>query len=158
MVIKKEELAELEIKDGELIEISRKSDKGKEPTPPWNMIGNGMSNRTGTSVDFIDICAELNQAELKLLKLLRDEYNNNIRNKVLDTNIIVPSKSEGYSPYISKALEKNYKHLAYMEILVRVKRGTYLINPNLFIPGNGYGMVNKQWEQLIHKNEVSNGK
>ena len=34
--------------------------------PPWNMVGNGMSNRVGVSMDFIDICAELNQAELSL--------------------------------------------------------------------------------------------
>lgn len=151
MVIPKEELQNLELKEGELVEIVRKSTKIVNLTPPWNMVGNGLSNRTGTSVDFIDICAELNQAELKLLKFFRDEYNSNIRNKVVNTNIIVPAKSENYSQYLSKALEKMYRHMEYMEIIVRVKRGTYLINPNLFIPSNNYHMVNALWEELPRK-------
>lgn len=153
MIMLKEELAKLDIKEGEVVEISRKTLRPKEATPPWNMIGNGLSNRTGTSMDFIDICSELNQAELKLLKFLRNEYNSNIRNKVADTNIVVPAKSEDYSPYLSKAMEKNYKHMEYMGIVARVKRGTYLVNPNLFIPGNGYGSVSKLWDQLTTKED-----
>ena len=153
MIMLKEELAKLDIKEGEVVEISRKALRPKEATPPWNMIGNGLSNRTGTSMDFIDICSELNQAELKLLKFLRNEYNSNIRNKAADTNIVVPAKSEDYSPYLSKAMEKNYKHMEYMGIVVRVKRGTYLVNPNLFIPGNSYGSVSKLWDQLTIKED-----
>lgn len=151
MVIPKEELQNLEIKEGELVEIVRKSTRPANNTPPWNMVGNGLSNRTGTSMDFIDICAELNQAELKLLKFLRNEYNDNIRNKVDNTNVVVPAKSDNYSAYLSKALEKNYLHMESMDIMVRVKRGVYLINPNLFIPSNNYHSVNALWETLERK-------
>lgn len=151
MVIQKEELSYISIGKGELLEVTKKAAKSKEPTPPWNMVGNGMSNRTGTSVDFIDICTELNQAELRLLKFFRDVYNNNIRNREINTNYVVPSKEDGFSPYLSKALEKNYKHMAFMGIIVRVKRGTYLVNPNLFIPGANYSSVSSQWNELIRK-------
>lgn len=147
MLINRKDLQEVDVGDNEVLEITRRSNKFSNPTPPWNMIGNGMSNRTGSSVDFIDICAELNQAELNLLKYLRDMYNNNIRNKEENSNLVVPSKGEGYSPYLAKALEKNYKHLAYMEVLIRLKRGTYLLNPNLFIPTSNYRTVNALWEE-----------
>ena len=147
MLINRKELQEVEVGVNEVLEITRRTTKVNNPTPPWNMIGNGMSNRTGSSVDFIDICAELNQAELKLLKFLRDMYNDNIRNKEESSNLIVPSKGAEYSPYLAKALEKNYKHLAYMEVLIRIKRGTYLLNPNLFIPTSNYRGVNALWEE-----------
>lgn len=146
MLISREELQEVAVGDNEVLEITRRVNKFSNPTPPWNMIGNGMSNRTGSSVDFIDICAELNQAELKLLKFLRDMYNNNIRNKEENSNLVVPSKDVNYSPYLAKALEKNYRHLAYMEVVIRVKRGTYLLNPNLFIPTSNYRAINTTWE------------
>lgn len=148
MLINRKELQEVEVGDNEVLEITRRTAKVNNPTPPWNMIGNGMSNRTGSSVDFIDICAELNQAELKLLKFLRDMYNDNIRNKEENSNLVVPSKDANYSPYLAKALEKNYKHLAYMEVVIRVKRGTYLLNPNLFIPTSNYRAINTTWENI----------
>ena len=149
MLIDRKYLQEVQIEDGELLEITKKSNKFSNPTPPWNMIGNGMSNRTGSSIDFIDICAELNQAELKLLKFLRNMYNDNIRNKEANSNVVVPAKSVEYSQYLAKALEKNYKHLAYMEVVVRVKRGSYLLNPNLFIPSSNYSVVSTMWYNII---------
>lgn len=153
MVIDRKYLQEVTIEDGELLEITKKSNKFSNPTPPWNMIGNGMSNRTGSSIDFIDICAELNQAELRLLKFLRNMYNDNIRNKEANSNIVMPAKSGDYSPYLAKAMEKNYKHLAYMEVVIRIKRGSYLLNPNLFIPSSNYSVVNTMWENLTKGNK-----
>lgn len=153
MLIDRKYLQEVQIEDGELLEITKKSNKFSNPTPPWNMIGNGMSNRTGSSIDFIDICAELNQAELKLLKFLRNMYNDNIRNKEANSNVVVPAKSGEYSQYLAKALEKNYKHLAYMEVVVRIKRGSYLLNPNLFIPSSNYSMVSAMWDNTIKGNK-----
>lgn len=152
MVITKEELSGIELADGELIEISRKK-VVKEPMPPWNMVGNGMSNRVGVSMDFIDICAELNQAELRLFKFFRDMYNSNVRNREIETNIVVPSKDTNYTPYLAKALEKNYKHMEYVGIITRVKRGKYLINPNLLLPVSGYAAANKLWNELTNKGD-----
>lgn len=152
MVISKEELSSIELADGELIEISRKK-VVKEPMPPWNMVGNGMSNRVGVSMDFIDICAELNQAELRLFKFFRDMYNSNVRNREVETNIVIPSKDSNYTSYLVKALEKNYKHMEYVGIITRVKRGKYLINPNLLLPVSGYAMANKLWNELTNKGD-----
>lgn len=105
-------------------------------------------------MDFIDICAELNQAELKLFKFFRDMYNNNVRHKEKETNIVVPAKSEWYTPYLAKALEKNYKHMEYIGIIVRVKRGVYLINPNLLLPVSGYVSASALWNRLVTKEVV----
>lgn len=153
MVVTKKELMDIELKDGELLEVSKKKVQ-REPMPPWNMVGNGMSNRVGVSMDFIDICAELNQAELKLFKFFRDMYNNNVRYKENETNVVVPSRSEWYTPYLAKALEKNYKHMEYVGIITRVKRGVYLINPNLLIPISGYGRAMALWNKLTAKEVV----
>ena len=153
MVMTKEELGAIELAEGELLEVSRKKIV-KEPMPPWNMVGNGMENRVGVSMDFIDICAELNQAELKLFKFFRDMYNNNGRHKEKETNIVVPAKSELYTPYLAKALEKNYKHMEYIGIIVRVKRGVYLINPNLLLPASGYSSASALWNRLVTKEVV----
>lgn len=149
----KEELGAIELAEGELLEVSRKRIV-KEPMPPWNMVGNGMENRVGVSMDFIDICAELNQAELKLFKFFRDMYNNNVRHKEKETNIVVPAKSEWYTPYLAKALEKNYKHMEYIGIIVRVKRGVYLINPNLLLPVSSYVNASALWNRLVTKEVV----
>lgn len=153
MVVTREELMDIKLEDGELLEISKKK-ANKEPMPPWNMVGNGMSNRIGISVDFIDICAELNQAELKLFKFFRDAYNCNVRHRENETNIVVPAKTDGYTPYIAKALEKNYKHMEYIGIITRVKRGTYLINPNLLLPTSGYVAAMELWNKLVTKEEI----
>lgn len=153
MVMTKEELGAIELAEGELLEVSRKRIV-KEPMPPWNMVGNGMENRVGVSMDFIDICAELNQAELKLFKFFRDMYNNNVRHKEKETNIVVPAKSEWYTPYLAKALEKNYKHMEYIGIIVRVKRGVYLINPNLLLPVSSYVNASALWNRLVTKEVV----
>lgn len=141
-----------EPESGEVIEITRKS-KVKEPLPPFNMIGNGFSNRYGTSLDFIEVCLELNQSELRLLQFFRNCYAFNIINQESNTNEITPTRWETYTDYLKKALEKNYKHLVSVRALVRVRRGTYLINPNLFVPLKNFGVANALWISLIDKED-----
>ena len=51
----------------EIVEITRKK-KNKMPLPPYNIVGNGFTNRHGTSMDIIDLCAKLNTAEINAEK------------------------------------------------------------------------------------------
>ena len=44
--------------------------------------------------------------------------------------------------------------MEYVGIITRVKRGVYLINPNLLIPISGYGGAMALWNKLTTKEEV----
>lgn len=135
---------------GEVIEVTSRK-KHKEPLPPFSMVGNGMSNRYGTSLDIIEICLQLNQSELRLLQFFRDCYASSIMKKDSNPNLVIPTRYEKFDKYLSKALEKNYNHLEYLGVIVRIKRGSYLINPTLFVPQQGYSNINGQWMSAIDK-------
>ena len=137
---------------GEVIEITTKK-KYKEPLPPFSMVGNGMSNRYGISLDIIEVCLELNQSELKLLQFFRDCYASNIMKKEGNPNLVVPLRWEKFTAYLKKALEKQYSHLEYLGVIVRIKRGTYLVNPTLFVPQHDYSSIYGQWIAAKRKDE-----
>ena len=43
--------------------------------------------------------------------------------------------------------------MEYVGIITRVKRGKYLINPNLLLPVSGYATANKLWNELTNKGD-----
>lgn len=140
-----------EIESDEVLEITRRK-KVKEPLPPFSMVGNGLSNRYGTSLDIIEVCLQLTLTEIKLLQFFRDCYAANIMKKEFNTNLVVPARWEKFDPYLTKALEKSYKSLEEKKIISRVKRGTYIINPNLFVPQNNFTLISLQWQNAVDEN------
>ena len=44
--------------------------------------------------------------------------------------------------------------MEYIGIIVRVKRGVYLINPNLLLPVSGYVSASALWNKLVTKEVV----
>ena len=135
---------------GEVIEVTSRK-RYKEPLPPFSMVGNGLSNRYGTSLDIIEVCLQLNQSELRLLQFFRDCYADSIMRGDVNPNLVIPTRYEKFDKYLSKALEKNYNHLEYLGVIVRVKRGSYLVNPTLFVPRQGYSSINGQWITALNK-------
>ena len=126
-------------------------DKQKVVYPPYMVVGNGRhSKRYGVkSMDIIDVCAQLNTSENKVLKFFRDCFTDNTINNEEYPNIVVPSSWKEYDTYIKKSLEKNYTHMEYLGVLKRVKRGIYMINPYLFMPRRD-ALVKSQikWEEI----------
>jgi hypothetical protein len=123
----------------------------KERLPPYNLVGNGLSNRYGSSLDLIDVCVQLNLGEMRLLQYMRNMFNMNCINKEVEPNIIVPAKGEEWSSYLATALKKNYTHMVYMKLIVRISRGKYLLNPYLFMYSKGYSNIAAKWDELISK-------
>lgn len=128
----------------EIVEITRKK-KNKMPLPPYNIVGNGFTNRHGTSMDIIDLCAKLNTAEINLLQFFRDQYTYNIIRKEDYPNVVIPTSSEEFTAYLSTALKKNYLHMEYEQVVRRLKRGTYMINPVLFMPSDNHLSAYDKW-------------
>lgn len=69
---------------------------------------------------------KLNSAEANIVKFLLESYK---LKEMVSGIVIEPSKCSTYSKYIAKAFEKNYKHLRELQVLVRVQRGKYVVNP-----------------------------
>jgi len=121
----------------------------KEKLPPYNLVGNGLSNRHGTSLDIIDVCVQLNIAELRLLQFFRNEFTYACIRGENKPNEIIPTKCDSWDAYLRVALKKNYLHMEYVRLVVRISRGKYLLNPYLFMYSKGYGVVQEQWDNLI---------
>ena len=131
--------------DGGTVEITRRS-KNKEPLPSYTMVGNGIATKNGTSLDVLKVCGQLNQAEINLLCFFRDVFSKNAMNKEENPNKIEPIGWVEFDKYLATALKKNYSHMEYLEIVVRIKRGTYMINPLMFIPSANYSKILAEWE------------
>lgn len=135
-------------KDNERIVVTKEK-IAKEKLPPYNLVGNGLTNRHGTSLDIIDVCVQLNVGELRLLQFLRNEFNYACIRGESKPNEIVPAKCDGWDDYLRVVLKKNYLHMEYVRLIIRVSRGKYLFNPYLFMYSKGYGVVQEQWDNLV---------
>lgn len=131
----------------EVIEIIRKK-KYNEPLPPYNIVGNGLTNRHGTSVDILEICLQLNMAEMKLLQFLRTAFTINSINKEEIPNVVLPSSWDEFDKYLSTALMKNYTHLEYLQVIKRIRRGVYMVNPRILMPSKEYLRIETMWDNL----------
>ena len=132
----------------DVVEI-RKTKKKKEPYPPYTIVGNGKSSKRGASMDIIDVCSEFNLAENKLLQFFRDCLLDNNVNREIELNTVTPTKYEVFDDYLKTALKKNYAHMEYMGVIKRIKRGTYMVNPTLFIPSTNYESIKHKWDLLV---------
>ena len=130
---------------GEVIEVVRRKHE-KQPLPPFSLIGNGMSNKNGSSVDILEICINLNTAEMRLLQFFRDVFCLGVMNQEVNPNKVEPTKWPEFDKYLATALKKNYIHMAELGILVRLKRSVYLLNPSMFIPVRHFIEIKAIWE------------
>ena len=108
-------------------------------------------NRLPTRIGdiFIDKCAkELNKAEYALLQFMFKAIQDNVRYKEKNTHIVSPTRCEEWTEYLQIALKKNYPHMNCLGIVQRVKRGTYMLNPSLFIPAKDMEWYKKEWDNI----------
>ena len=138
--------------EGESIEIVRRT-KNKEPLPSYTMVGNGVTTKNGTSLDVLKVCGQLNQAEINLLCFFRDVFSKNSINKEDNPNKIEPLAWLEFDDYLVVALKKNYTHMEYLDITVRLKRGIYMINPLMFIPSTNFTKILAEWQS--HKGKTN---
>jgi len=135
----------------EVIEV-RRTKRIREPFPGFSIFGNGKETRNGgRSMDILAICQQLNNGEMELMKFFRDIMEGNKIRGELNPNVVVPTREESNSKYLKIALKKNYPHMECLGIIKRVKRGTYMLNPKLFIPARSVMEITKIWDELDTK-------
>jgi hypothetical protein len=103
---------------------------------PFTMFGNGKDNRNGASMNILELMCELTDGPRKLFTAMvacRNEDNNTVRHtSLLQAN--VPSRAIGN--HLPVLIEK--------DMVRRVQRGLYLINPYLVLPPEGHE-ARAQW-------------
>lgn len=138
----------INISNDEVVEVTRRK-RTQEPYPGYMIVGDGSeTKRGGKSMDLLDVCKELNMAEMNLLQFFRDRIKANIYNKEKNTHIVIPTRCEEWTDYLQIALKKNYPHMNCLGIVQRVKRGTYMLNPSLFIPSKDMEWYKKEWDNI----------
>lgn len=129
--------------------VITKEKRIKEPYPGYTIFGNGKETKNGgKSMDILDICKQLNTAEMNLMQFFRDEIEKAKMNGERNPNRINTTKSECWTEYLKIALKKNYKHMKELDILCRESRGVYMMNPRLFIPAKDLAKVIDEWETI----------
>lgn len=133
---------------GKKVEV-RVVDETKEKSVSFTMMGNGVKNNVGKSIDVIEVCAELNKGEHRVLKFFRDKYIENCKLGEEFPHIVTPTQCEDFDKRLEIDLKKNFTHMHYLGVFRRVKKGTYMINPNLIISTTNYMKILAKWESLV---------
>lgn len=121
----------------------------KEAFPGFTILGNGKETKNGgKSMDILDVCKELNTAEMNLMQFFRDEIEKHKMNGEINPNRVKVANSALWSDYLKIALKKNYPHMKCVGIIKRESRGTYMLNPRLFIPAKHLDIVYKEWDAI----------
>lgn len=95
-----------------------------------------LDNRTvsiniATDVTLLDLMKELSTSEIALVSAsIKYAYE-------VNSNTIRFTDYRLWTKYLADALMKNYKHLEELEILKRISRGVYMINPYLVTVNTG---------------------
>lgn len=133
----------------EILEIRSKKIKS-DNKPHFNMIGTGRNGMSSTTLPTVDLLYEMNQmtsAEGFAFLTLRD-------------NIMFLSREEGYAPFIKvsqvdmtkyqqKVFRDGIPKLIAKDLVRRVKRGVYMINPMAIIPSD-FAESEKLWMELVN--------
>lgn len=109
--------------DEELVTYRRR--RMRDAKAPFIILGNGLSNRNGTSMNTLKVLLTLSPGPQKLLLEL-------IEARDVDTNLV------GRQRLKDKRLVQN--HLAALmevDLIRRIKPGMYMINPLAVMPPNG---------------------
>lgn len=126
--------------------------RGREIRPPFAMYGNGeSSNRTGlSSMDMLGEVIKLRHASQQL-------FHQMVRFRDKDTNLVY-SNSCGQGvvsgrtidfPFSNKFVRNHWPALQQAQLVRRVRRGCYLINPDAVMPLIGYPAIKAQWDSLM---------
>ena len=130
------------INPGEQVGVTKIAKK----KPNYFMVGNGTMNKNRVySVDLLRELANSTKAEQYLLLAIKDGIN----------------YENGYAPIVKvigdtstakQYIKNGYKSLYERNLVVRVKKSHYMINPNALVPLD-YEEAMEIWEQAINKSK-----
>ena len=126
----------IEIKDDEEIVIgSRRRDV--ERKPPFLICGSGGANRNGESLNLIKLLSMLTPGSVKLFAAM-------VERRDVSTNVVV---IVGDAIFSSKYLENHMPGLIKCGLVKRIKRSTFMINPDALMPPK-YRVARIEWDKL----------
>ena len=131
-------VAYLKLEFDERLQVVKEAKKAK---PNYFMVGNGTMNRNKIfGIDLLRELANASKAGQFLLLAIKDgiNYSNNYHPVV---------KVAGETQTELKYLKVGYKELFEKDLVRRVKRSHYMINPNAFIPPD-YESAIEIWDSL----------
>ena len=119
----------------ETVEI--KSATTKKVVPNYYRVGNGTMNKYQVkSIDLIDVVIASSKAGQFLIQQIKAGMNWDN-----SYHYVTKIESKNLSTYEQKLLVEGYKELEAIDIVRRVKRGHYMINPN--------ALISLQYEEAI---------
>ena len=130
------------ISPGEQVMVEEKQKRATKPN--YFMIGNGTMNKHKIyGIDLLKELANSTKAEQFLLLAIKDGicYGN-------DYSPIV--KVVGETKYQQNMITEGYKSLSARELVIRIKKSHYMINPNALIPIDYEGSL-RIWEEAVNK-------
>ena len=130
------------ISPGEQVTVEEKQKRATKPN--YFMIGNGTMNKHKIyGIDLLKELANSTKADQFLLLAIKDGicYGN-------DYSPIV--KVVGETKYQQNMITEGYKSLSARELVIRVKKAHYMINPNALIPIDYEGSL-RIWEEAVNK-------
>lgn len=133
-------------KDEELV-VSKKK---KLKLVPWRAIGNGEKNiKGGSSMDLIKIMSDMTQRELKMFNALYQKVKKSVEFYENDIGQFKPKFTYQQKMSLSGNDTRVFGLLKEKDVIKRVKRGVYMINPLLIIDTCGFQEVEeKLWLTL----------
>ena len=122
----------------ELYKGIRKKYKTK---PVFRLVGRKGNNSEGDGMDMIQEMAKMNKAEIALFAMIE-------LNLDWETNIgIVRNPKDNKS--LTNKIYAGYKLLRAKDLVRRVQREMYMINPKLIIPGDNYIKCKHTYDNLL---------
>jgi hypothetical protein len=138
-------VAQITLKPDEELSIKPKY---LDTQPPYIKVGNGNTNKYGVkSMDLIKEMTTLSPSALKVIGWIKDGMTwDPIAESV---NFVVEVSLKNSKDKL--ALKRGFKELHARDIVRRVKRGHYMINPNAII--TDYNAQMAVWDAITEKNQ-----
>ncbi len=142
-------MTQVTLEADEMLEVKRK--KVVQDKPSYQMIGRGtMSHKLKVkSIDLLQAVADMTSDEKFCFfqikdKIVFDPYKlrTDVKNKSGDYDYQIRIYSKNYTQTQRNMFSRGYKRLREKDIVRRVKRGTYMINPAGLIPND----FDREWD------------
>lgn len=113
----------------------------KPPRPSWKPIGDGVENKHFKSYPYEETLLQLTSNEAALYSLILKGYIHNTGYSYVDLSTYTPSQKTEFS--------KGYKKLKERNLVKRVKKNTYLINPCAKIHLSLFDDLFEVWNKIV---------
>ena len=126
-------------------EVLTKSKPSKVKSPNYFKIGNGTMNRHKIqSIDLLQEMDNMTSSGRKFLLMIKDGMVFNTET----ASVVFVVKVTRETNYLKKVIKDGYKELSAKDLVRRVKRGYYMINPNAITTDYKAQLI--EWNKILN--------